>query len=81
MVSQEQYCAIAYRNLTNSSTGLGAMARNYPNARICSAPCTLIGRNLDVERGVGAVTVTVQSTDSRHKPAEWCARTRQQIAD
>jgi hypothetical protein len=70
-------CAIRNRSLT-SDTGVVADAEWYPYALVCSnRQCTLLGNNLRVSRGVGAVTVEVAETGERHA-ADTCIRTRTQ---
>ena len=79
--ARQPFCAIRSRDLVQRSTGLAAMAKMYPNARICGEGCTLRGRDLDIQQGVGRVTVKTAPQDSRHQPRSDCELERSQDAN
>ena len=78
---RQRTCAIRSRDLVQRVTGLAAMAQTYPNARICGEGCTLRGRDLSVQQGVGRVTIKAEPQDARHQPRSDCELERFQDAD
>jgi len=80
-VERRPMCAIRDRNLVQRVTGLVAMAKQYPNARICGEGCRLRGRDLGIQQGVGRVTVVAAPQDDQHQQREDCERERSQDAN
>ncbi|HKR81881.1 MAG TPA: hypothetical protein VJR27_02685 [Candidatus Saccharimonadales bacterium] len=59
------------------ASGLAALQSlcEYPGSRVCSAEgCELLGRDFNVDYGVGLGTVTVKQATQLREPAEGCPR-------